>query len=117
MLLVAPVREERRTQLTEAIASRWRIRISGFACRCRRSTVPAITHVDYSARVQTVDRGSPWPLLPADAALLRDHRLSDDRQHQLQHPRRADCLHVRKMPIAASWPPTWTAWCSKTTCC
>ncbi len=49
MLLVAPVREEKRLAVSE----------NGFAgldkLKQKRSVVPAITHVDYSARVQTVD--------------------------------------------------------------
>jgi len=56
MLMVAPIREQHRAKLTqeqidcllhEPDLSR-RVNIA-------RSTVPAITHVDYSARVQTVD--------------------------------------------------------------
>jgi carbamoyltransferase len=55
MLLVAPVRERWRTTLSESDRARMqdpdlRIRVS-----VPRSSIPAITHVDYSARVQTVD--------------------------------------------------------------
>jgi carbamoyltransferase len=51
MLLVAPVREEKRLALNGAETS-----LAGIAkLKTRRSVVPAITHVDYSARVQTVD--------------------------------------------------------------
>jgi carbamoyltransferase len=55
MLLVAPVREQWRASLTDDDRQRMadpdlRIRVS-----VPRSYVPAITHVDYSARVQTVD--------------------------------------------------------------
>lgn len=55
MLLVAPVREELRRSLTNEDRKKMedpdlRIRVS-----VPRSTVPAITHVDYSARIQTVD--------------------------------------------------------------
>jgi carbamoyltransferase len=55
MLLVAPVREEWRTPLTNEDRKRMedsdlRIRVS-----VPRSKLPAITHVDYSARIQTVD--------------------------------------------------------------
>jgi carbamoyltransferase len=55
MLLVAPVRSEQRTPLTDDDRLKMedpdlRVRVS-----VSRSTVPAITHVDYSARVQTVD--------------------------------------------------------------
>jgi carbamoyltransferase len=56
MLLVAPVREEHRLPLSEADQSRMshdpdlRTRVN-----IPRSRLPAITHVDYSARVQTVN--------------------------------------------------------------
>ena len=57
MLLVAPVVEEQRIKLTDADSKkmaadpdlRQRVNIV-------RSTIPAITHVDYSARIQTVDQ-------------------------------------------------------------
>ena len=57
MLLVAPVREKRRRRLSkeeEAVMTndedlRKRVNIP-------RSDIPAVTHVDYSARVQTVDK-------------------------------------------------------------
>ncbi len=56
MLIVAPVADEKRTTLTEQQrktleqASDLRARVN-----IPRSEVPAITHVDYSARLQTVD--------------------------------------------------------------
>ena len=51
MLLVAPVRESRRTQQNDEDSNR-----NGLdKLQAIRSDVPAITHVDYSARVQTVD--------------------------------------------------------------
>ena len=52
MLLVAPVLEHLRTQLGEEYDRAFGIDKLNF----RRSSLPAITHVDYSARVQTVDR-------------------------------------------------------------
>ena len=48
MLLVAPVHEDRRTPPDEEAAGLDKL-------KQLRSQVPAITHVDYSARVQTVD--------------------------------------------------------------
>ena len=51
MLLVAPVREDKRTPQAGADAARKGID----KLKEIRSVVPAITHVDYSARVQTVD--------------------------------------------------------------
>jgi carbamoyltransferase len=55
MLLVAPVRKELRRPLSPGV--------SGFALlKEARSALPAVTHVDYSARVQTVEE-SDNPLL------------------------------------------------------
>jgi carbamoyltransferase len=53
MLLVAPVRNELRQPLPEGV--------SGFdLLKAARSTLPAVTHVDYSARIQTVAQdGNP----------------------------------------------------------
>lgn len=52
MLLVAPVNREICRELTEKEKN-----LTGIAkLQVRRSTVPAITHVDYSARLQTVNR-------------------------------------------------------------
>ena len=51
MLLVAPVREARRTPMSEAQQALWGIELLNVP----RSDIPAVTHVDYSARVQTVD--------------------------------------------------------------
>jgi SAM-dependent methyltransferase len=51
MLIVCPVSETKRLELDDAAA-----RATGFEkLRTPRSTIPAITHVDYSARIQTVD--------------------------------------------------------------
>jgi carbamoyltransferase len=50
MLLVAPVVENRRTALTEEQESLWGIDLLNVP----KSDIPAATHVDYSARVQTV---------------------------------------------------------------
>ncbi len=51
MLLVADVRPEKRLPLDVPLGS-----LEGFdKLRMKRSVVPAITHVDYSARIQTVD--------------------------------------------------------------
>ncbi len=52
MLLVAPVREKRRKNLTEAQRALWGIDLLNVP----KSDIPAVTHVDYSARVQTVHR-------------------------------------------------------------
>jgi carbamoyltransferase len=52
MLLVAPVRNERRVTPIESEKG-----LCGFQkLKSRRSLIPAVTHVDYSARVQTIKR-------------------------------------------------------------
>ncbi|MBS0262794.1 MAG: carbamoyltransferase [Planctomycetes bacterium] len=51
MLLVAPVREEIRTPVAAGHDQAFGIEKLNFC----RSQIPAVTHVDYSARVQTVD--------------------------------------------------------------
>jgi carbamoyltransferase len=69
MLLVAPVKRERRIPVSEAERSDlWGIDLLNVP----RSTIPAVTHVDYSARVQTVtEETSPeyYALLRAFEAL------------------------------------------------
>jgi len=50
MLLVAPILEPRRKPMTEEQQSLWGIDLLNVP----RSDIPAVTHVDYSARIQTV---------------------------------------------------------------
>jgi len=50
MLLVAPVTEKRRIDMSDADRDRWGIELLNVP----RSDIPAVTHVDYSARIQTV---------------------------------------------------------------
>ena len=52
MLLVAPVREERRQPMPPDRGDLWGIELLNVP----RSDIPAVTHLDYSARVQTVHR-------------------------------------------------------------
>ena len=52
MLLVADVRPDRRLPLPAEAEALWGIEQLNIA----RSTIPAVTHVDYSARIQTVRR-------------------------------------------------------------
>jgi len=50
MLIVAGVRPERRRQMTESESALFGIE----KLNVRRSDIPAVTHIDYSARIQTV---------------------------------------------------------------
>ena len=52
MLLVAPVKKERQIPMKEEHKNLWGID----QLNVPRSDLPAITHIDYSARVQTVER-------------------------------------------------------------
>jgi carbamoyltransferase len=52
MLIVAPVKESRRCPTTDAPKGLWGIDLLNIP----RSDLPAITHLDYSARIQTVHR-------------------------------------------------------------
>ncbi len=52
MLLVAPVRRERQIPMDDAAHSLWGIDQLNVV----RSDIPAVTHIDYSARIQTVRR-------------------------------------------------------------
>ena len=52
MLLVAPVREELRTPMSAEQQSLFGID----KLNIPRSTIPAVTHIDYSARIQTIHR-------------------------------------------------------------
>jgi carbamoyltransferase len=52
MLLVAPVKKERCIPLTAAQSELWGIE----KLNVPRSDIPAVTHIDYSARIQTVTR-------------------------------------------------------------
>jgi carbamoyltransferase len=52
MLLVAPVKKERQIPMTSEQRSLWGID----QLNLLRSDIPAVTHIDYSARVQTVSR-------------------------------------------------------------
>jgi carbamoyltransferase len=54
MLLVAPVKKERQIPMTDAQRKLWGIE----QLNVPRSDIPAITHIDYSARVQTVERAT-----------------------------------------------------------
>ena len=52
MLLVAPIKEERRKKMSEEESKLFGIE----KLNVSRSDMPAITHVDYSARIQTVEK-------------------------------------------------------------
>jgi carbamoyltransferase len=75
--------------------------------KLKRSELPAITHVDYSARVQTVHPETN----PRYHALLKAFEAETGcaraGEYLVQRSRRADRVHARPTPIAASCAPRW----------
>jgi hypothetical protein len=95
MSLVADVVQSRRLAMTPEQQQLFGIE----KLNVPRSDIPAVTHVDYSARP---DRPSGnQPALPrADFEVQAPHRLSSGRQHQFQRARRTHRLHARgRLPV------------------
>ena len=123
MLLVAPVRESLRETTGEAGTGLDRI-------QGRRSLIPAVTHVDYSARIQTVDRSTnPYfrALLEAfhartGCAVLVNTSLNVRGEPIAENPEDAyrcfmrtemDCLAIGDFLLEKANQPAWpesTAW-------
>ena len=92
MLVVADVKREKHRQMTPAEQALFGIE----KLNVSRSEIPAVTHVDYSARIQTVHRDTN-PLFHALLQPLQGKdRLPRAGQHLLQRPRRADRVHARR---------------------
>jgi carbamoyltransferase len=89
MLLVAPVRDEKWLAVSE----------NGFGgldkLKQKRSVVPAITHANYSARVQTVD-ADRHPRFHRILDSLNDRAVSGRDQYELQRAGGADRVHTRR---------------------
>ena len=90
MLIVADVANGKRRSMTRRTNGLFGIDKLNVA----RSEIPAVTHVDYSARIQTVHRETN-PLLPRTSVGVQvSDRLSGAGEHQLQRARRTDRLHA-----------------------
>ena len=77
MLLVADVAADRRRKMTTGRKALWGIE----KLNVKRSEIPAVTHVDYSARIQTVRRETNplyWEIIEA----FRQNRLPGDREYE-----------------------------------
>ena len=96
MLLVAPVLEKRRVQLTAEQQGLWGIDLLNVP----KSDIPAITHVDYSARVQTVTEATNPRYYHLLRSFEQKNRLRGFNQYLIQCPRRTDCLYTsRCLPL------------------
>ena len=90
MLLVAPVKQERRRPVTDHDS-----KLAGVdKVNVVRSDIPAVTHVDYSARIQTVSKDTNPRFHALIAAVNEKSRMSGYYQYFLQCSWRANCLHT-----------------------
>ena len=111
MLLVARVKADKCLQMTEAEEALWGIE----KLNVPRSVIPAVTHVDYSARIQTVDRQRHglyytmmkrfWLLTGSPVIVNTEPTSAGSRSSA-----------PRKTPTAASCSPTSTRLCSAIAC-
>ena len=90
MLLVAPVRDRHRLPMTRSRNKRCSASTSLTWLRLR---IPAVTHIDYSARVQTVHANTNPRFHALISAIQAADKLRGPGQHQLQRARRADRVH------------------------
>jgi len=89
MLMVAPVRQSKRIEI-----ERERETLTGLdKLKTCRSVVPAITHVDYSARIQTVDSVRHGRYYQVAQAVRSKDRIAARHQHEFQCAGGADRLH------------------------
>ena len=111
MLLVAPVVENRRIVPTPEQQALWGIDLLNVP----KSDIPAATHVDYSARIQTVHEDTNpryYRLLKAFEAKTACGLLVNTSFNVRSEP---IVCHL-KTPIAVSCAPLSKFWCSRTVC-
>ncbi len=109
MLLVADVVEERRRRMTEEEQALFGID----KLNVPRSEIPAVTHVDYSARIQTVhaDTNPRYHACSARSSSGPDARCSSTPASTCAASRSSA---PRRTPSAASWAPRSRSWSSAT---
>ena len=90
MLMVAPVKKFRQRAMSEAEHKLFGID----KLNVPRSDIPAVTHVDYSARIQTVHADTNRRYSRADFPLEGADRLPCSRQYKFQRAWRANRLHA-----------------------
>ena len=76
------------------------VHAAGGQVREGKRVIPSVTHVDDSARLQTVTREREPALLRPDRGVREDHRRAHRHQHVVQRARRAHRLHApRRLPV------------------
>ena len=96
MLMVAPVNEDRRRAMSAAEEALFGID----KLNVPRSDIPAVTHVDYSARIQTVHKETNPAFHDLSRVVQGQDRLLGGGEHLVQRARRADRLHARgRLPL------------------
>ena len=92
MLLIDGVNESRRVPLPEGYNA------MGLKDKLYfiQSDIPAVTHLDYSARIQTVSRGNKPPVPHAPEGLQKADGLRGDPEHELQCAGRANRREARR---------------------
>ena len=91
MLLVAPIREDKKIPLPDGYHEKPLYERLYFL----RSDLPSITHIDYSARIQSVSQETNPDTGNLIQRVQEADRLRCDREHELQCSWRADCMHPR----------------------
>ncbi len=105
MLLVAPVRDEHRIAMTAE-----QERLFGIEkLNVPRSTIPAVTHVDYSARIQTVHARPTRSTTRCSSAFTRSPAARSWSTPASTCAASPSCARPR-MPGAASCARRWTTW-------
>ena len=103
MLLVAPVAQQHMRRMTPEEEQLFGIDKLNVV----RSTIPAVTHVDYSARVQTVHRETNPHLLRADQPLPPTDRMPGDRSTPASMCAASRSSARPRTRSAASWGRSW----------
>ena len=112
MLLVAPVQKERQIPLTAEQQELWGID----KLNVPRSDIPAVTHIDYSARVQTVTRDTNPDYYDLIKAFERATGCAGRWSTRRSTSAASRSSARRRTRIAASCAPTSTTWCSGRSC-
>ena len=107
-------RDASRPDHRRSARDRWRaIPICGHRVNIPRSDIPAVTHVDYSARLQTIDADRNPRIDQAAAGVPAAHRMSRCWSTPASTSAASRSSARRRTRTAASSAPRWTCSCSR----